>query len=124
VNEVLVCNPRKNALLKAGNKSEAVDARKLAELLRAGLPSPVYHGETSTVTVKHLGRSYEALTEDSTRVMSRLKALYRGQAIPSAGKGPYGRQREEWLGKLGGGGLQGRAQRLYQQLDALQALRR
>jgi transposase len=98
VHKVVVCNPRKNALLKPGNKSDAVDARKLAELLRAGLLSPVYHGETSTVTVKHLGRSYEVLTEDSTRVMSRLKALYRGQAIPSAGKKPYGRQREEWLG--------------------------
>ncbi len=124
VHQVVVCNPRKNALLKAGNKSDAVDARKLAELLRAGLLSPVYHGETSTVTVKHLGRSYESLTQDSTRVMSRLKALYRGQAIPSAGKRPYGRRREEWLGKLGGAGLQRRAQRLYQQLDVLQALRR
>ena len=124
VHKVVVCNPRQNALLKAGNKSDAVDARKLAELLRAGLLSPVYHGETSTVTVKHLGRSYESLTQDSTRVMSRLKALYRGQAIPSAGKRPYGGQRQEWLGKLGGAGLQSRAQRLYQQLDVLHALRR
>jgi len=124
VQQVLVCNPRKNALLKAGNKSDAVDARKLAELLRAGLLSPVYQGETSTVTVKQLGRSYEALTQDSTRVMSRLKALYRGQAIPSAGQRPYGARREEWLGKLGGAGVQSRARRLYQQLDVLHALRR
>jgi hypothetical protein len=55
--------------------------------------------------------------------MSRIKALYRGQAIPSAGKKPYGRQRDQWLGKLGGAGLQARAQRLYQQLDVLHALR-
>jgi len=34
VAEVLVCNPRKNALLKSGNKSDQIDARKLAELLR------------------------------------------------------------------------------------------
>jgi hypothetical protein len=27
--------------------------------------------------VKHLGRSHAALTQDTTRVMSRLKALYR-----------------------------------------------
>jgi transposase len=33
VHEVLVCNPRRNALLKEGNKSDKVDARKLAELL-------------------------------------------------------------------------------------------
>jgi hypothetical protein len=53
-------NPRKNALLKAGNKSDTIDARKLAELLRAGLLSPVYHGQNSTAAVKHLGRSYAA----------------------------------------------------------------
>src|SRR5205823_11557743 len=30
VSEVVVCNPRKNALLKSGNKSDQIDARKLA----------------------------------------------------------------------------------------------
>src|SRR3974390_273479 len=73
VARLVVCNPRQNALLKAGNKSDAIDARKLAELLRAGLLSPVYHGESSTQTVKQLGRSYAALTEDTTRPMGRLK---------------------------------------------------
>jgi hypothetical protein len=34
VTHLVVCNPRKNALLKAGNKSDRIDARKLAELLR------------------------------------------------------------------------------------------
>jgi hypothetical protein len=34
VTEVLVCNPRKNALLKEGSKGDQIDARKLAELLR------------------------------------------------------------------------------------------
>jgi hypothetical protein len=29
----LVCDPRKNALLKAGNKTDRIDARKLAERL-------------------------------------------------------------------------------------------
>jgi transposase len=124
VARVVVCNPRKNALLKAGNKSDTIDARKLAELLRAGLLSPVYHGETSTATVKQLGCSYAALTQDTTRVMSRLKALYRSHAIPSTGKKAYGpRHREEWLAQLRGAGLHGRAERLYQELDALQALR-
>src|SRR6202035_6133676 len=37
VMQVLVCDPRKNALLKAGNKNDRIDARKLADLLRAGL---------------------------------------------------------------------------------------
>src|ERR1700736_1440799 len=37
VTKVIVCNPRKNALLNAGNKNDRVDARKLSDLLRAGL---------------------------------------------------------------------------------------
>ena len=37
VQQVLVCNPRRNALLKEGSKSDKVDARKLAELLRTGM---------------------------------------------------------------------------------------
>jgi hypothetical protein len=32
VAKLVVCNPRKNALLKFGSKSDAIDARKLAEL--------------------------------------------------------------------------------------------
>jgi len=125
VAKLVVCNPRKNALLKAGNKSDTVDARKLAELLRAGLLSPVYHGQESKQTVKQLGRSYAALTEDTTRIMGRLKALYRSQAIACAGKKPYGsRHREEWLAQLSESGLQRRARRLYQELDLLQQLRR
>jgi hypothetical protein len=45
---VIVYNPRKNRLLRDGNKSDRIDARKLAQLLRAGLLSPVYHGEHGT----------------------------------------------------------------------------
>ena len=71
--ELVVCNPPQNALLKAGNKSDRIDARKLAELLRAGLLSPVYHGENSTAAVKHLCRSYAALTDDTTRVKAASK---------------------------------------------------
>ena len=46
VNKLVVCNPRKNALLKDGNKSDRIDACKLAELLRGNQLKPVYHGET------------------------------------------------------------------------------
>src|SRR6516162_10972685 len=45
VQQVLVCNPRRNALLKEGNKSDKIDAQKLADLLRTGMLRPVYHGE-------------------------------------------------------------------------------
>ena len=52
VEKPVVCNPRKNALLKSRSKSDAIDARKLAELLRAGMLSAAYHGETSALEVR------------------------------------------------------------------------
>src|SRR5260370_19036060 len=88
VTEVLVCDPRKNALLQAGNKNDRIDARKLADLLRTGLLSAVYHGENGLRTLKELARSYLAVTQDLTRVMNRLQALYRSWAIPLTGQLP------------------------------------
>ena len=124
VTQVLVCDPRKNALIKAGNKSDRIDARKLADLLYLNKLNPVYHGETGIRTLKESSRSYLALTRDTTRVMNRLKALYRGWAIPCAGQRVYApRYRSEWLAKITEVGVRRRAEIYYQQLDALRSLR-
>jgi transposase len=125
VEEVVVCNPRRNALLKEGSKSDKVDARKLADLLRTGMLRPVYHGENGLRTLRELARSYHTIGKDLTRVMNRLKAVYRGWGIACAGTQVYApRYREEWLNKLPQAGVRRRAELLYQQLDGLQALRR
>jgi uncharacterized protein YodC (DUF2158 family) len=58
VTKVVACGPRKNALLKSGNKNDRIDARKLADLLRPGLLSPVYHGENGIRSLKEPARSY------------------------------------------------------------------
>ena len=124
VYKLVVCNPRKNALLKDGNKSDRIDARKLAELLRLDNLKPVYHGETSVRMLRELARSYLTIVKDLTRVMNRLKALYRSWAIPCAGRDVYyTRHRSEWLGKIREAGVRRRAEQLYQQLDMLQYLR-
>src|ERR1700752_2547249 len=124
VANVLVCDPRKNALLKDGSKSDRIDARKLAELLRGNHLSPIYHGENGVRTLKELARSYLTITKDLTRVMSRIKAVYRSWAIPCAGPALYRpRHRAEWLAKIVEPGVRLRAERLYQQLNALEPLR-
>jgi len=86
VDKLVVCNPRKNALLKDGNKSDRLDARKLAELLRGNQLKPVYHGETGVRMLRELARSYLTIVKDLSRVMNRLKAVYRSWAIPCAGR--------------------------------------
>lgn len=125
VSQVVVCDPRKNALLKAGNKNDRIDARKLADLLRSGLLSPVYHGENGLRTLKELARSYLAVTQDLTRVRNRLKALFRSWAIACAGEQVYSpRHRQQWLDKISEPGVRRRAEFYYQQLDALRSLHR
>ena len=84
----------------------------------------MYHGEHGLRTLKELGRSYLTITKDLTRVMSRIKALYRSWAIPCSGTTVYAvRHRAEWLAKIPEPGVRLRAQRLYQQLDLLQPVR-
>jgi transposase len=101
VRRLVVCDPRKNALLKDGNKNDRVDARKLAELLRTNQVKPVYHEKHGTRALKEVGRSYLTVTKDVTRVMNRIKSVYRSWAIPCAGTSVYtARHRAEWLAKL------------------------
>ena len=124
VSRLVVCDPRKNALLKDGNKNDRVDARKLAELLRTNQVKPVYHEKHGTRALKELGRSYLTLTRDMTRVMNRIKSVYRSWAIPCAGTSVYTpSHRGEWLEKLMEPGVRIRAEHLYQQLDSLKPVR-
>src|SRR3984893_13477660 len=118
VTELVVCDPRKNALMKEGNKSDKIDARKLAHLLRGGYLRSVYHGENGLRTVKELARSYLTSRKAQTRVMNRVKALYRSWGICCAGQQVYApRHRSEWLNKIGETGVRRRAQVLSQQTD-------
>jgi transposase len=124
VTKIVVCDPRRNALLNEGSKSDRIDARKLAELLRGNQLKPVYHGEHGVRTLKELVRSYLTLSKDVARVMTRVKALYRSWAIPCTGKQVYApRHRAEWLAKISEPGVRRRAEFYYQQLDALRSLR-
>jgi transposase len=124
VSRLVVCDPRKNAQLKDGNKNDRIDARKLAELLRTNQVKPVYHEDHGTRALKELGRSYMTITKDTTRVMNRIKSVYRSWGIPCAGTSVYSRlHRAEWLAQLVEPGVRIRAEHLYQQLDSLQPLR-
>src|ERR1700736_4693524 len=107
VEKLVVCNPR-----------------KLAELLRGNQLKPVYHGETGVRMLRELSRSYLTIVKDLSRVMNRLKAVYRSWAIPCAGRDVYyTRNRAQWLAKIRDAGVRRRTERLYEQLDMLQYLR-
>jgi transposase len=83
VEKLVVCNPRKNALLKEGNKSDRIAGRKLAELLRGNQLKPVYHGENGVRMLRELSRSYLTIVKDLTRVMNRRKAGTEAGRLPA-----------------------------------------
>ncbi len=124
VTEVIVCDPRQNRLLAVGNKSDAIDAEKLAQLLRNRSLKAVDHADHGVRALKELVRNYDCLVQDATRVMLRLKALYRGRAIDCSGHDIYRQdRRKQWLKKLKEPGAKQRAEFLYKQWAALKPLR-
>lgn len=120
VERVVVCNTRGEG---HGNKSDRIDADRLSEQLRLGSLRSVFHGAKSVLTLKELVRNYSTLVEDSTRVMLRIKAMFRGRGILTPGVSVYrASHREEWLTQLEGGARM-RATSLLAQLDVLLELR-
>ena len=124
VSRLVVCDPRKAALLKDGNKSDRIDARKLAELLRtnqleAGVPRRAWgtHLERTGAQLSDPHQRCHAGDESDQSPVPKL-------AIPCGGTTVYApRHRAEWLAKIGEPGVRVRAERLYQQLDVLQPVR-
>lgn len=125
VSKVIVCDPRRNKLLLEGNKGDRIDALKLAQLLRAGMLRAVYHGDNGMRALKELVRNYTCLVSDTTRIMNRLKAIFRGRAIRCAGQDVYNLgHRDKWLAKLKERGVKQRTRFLYEELAVLMPLRR
>lgn len=121
VDRVVVCDRRGQR--RRGNHGDQVDADRLSHELRCGGLRAVYHGSVERLALKELARTYQNLVEDSTRVMQRLKALFRARGIKAPGKGVYRpRERAEWLAKLPDRAVRFRAEALYAQLDVLREL--
>lgn len=122
VDRVVVCDRRGER--RQGNKGDQVDADALSERLRRGGLRAVYHGSAHRATLKELTRTYLNLVEDSTRVMLRLKALFRARGIKAPGKRVYHpAHRAAWLAHLSERGVRFRAEALYAELTVLQMLR-
>lgn len=124
VSRVVVANPRKTSRGKHEQKTDEVDALRLARLLRSGELPSVYHGEHGTRSLKQLARHYAALVDDSTSLMNRVKAIFRSLAIDCPGQGVYSpHQRQLWLARLENDGTRFRCSALLEQLDTVRDLR-
>jgi transposase len=120
---ITVCDIRNNK--RRGNKSDRIDAHQLARWLRLGALKAVYQGDRNIRKLRDLAHGYLSTVSDSTRVMNRIKALYRSWSIPCGGRDVYyKRNRAEWLSKFPIRESEMRAGLYYAQLDLLKEHRK
>ncbi len=83
VNELIVCDPRRNALIaKDGDKDDPIDAEKLLHLARGGYLRAVHHcdSEDRALFKQRVGLYHEHVAQ-RVRVANRIMALLRRWGI-------------------------------------------
>jgi transposase len=78
VDRIVICDPFKNKLLCHGPKTDKIDARKLCQLLRAGLLTEVYHSTSDLYALRLLVSAYEDVVRSGIRVLNQQAALKLG----------------------------------------------
>ena len=121
---VVVCNPREHRSSRKSNKTDKIDAEKLARWLSRGqLTKLVYKDWHGTERLFHAVRCYDTLVSNRTRAKNRLKSLLRAHAVPVRGRGPYAsKPREKMLAKVTAAGVLERAEMLSKEIEMLTAL--
>jgi transposase len=88
VDELVVCNPSFIAK-RSGPKNDYLDAHHLAQQLRGGFLSPVFHDDSQLSDLRKIVSSYEDLIADLVRIKNRFKAHYISRGISVKGKKVY-----------------------------------
>jgi transposase len=94
---VLVTQP----LRREGNKSDAIDAWALADLLRRdAVDHSVFKSPQTFTVLRQAARGYIAVQSDLVRAKCRLNALYRSRGITASAEIYDKAERDAWLRKL------------------------
>jgi len=98
VARLVVCRPQ----ARRGPKSDAVDARELAERLRTNRTGPpVYKPSSEWARLQEAVRLESKLTQDLTRTKLRLSSLYRRRGLTCLNAEIYlPRHRGKWVAQL------------------------
>jgi len=88
VDDLIVCNPVANREYKR-KKTDKLDAKKLAKLLRGEFLTPVFHDGSAREQLRSLMSGYEDLVSDAVRLKNRYKSLFRKEGNKISGEKLY-----------------------------------
>ncbi len=91
VDKIIVCDPHRNKLLSEGPKTDKIDAKKLAKLLKADLVKPVFHTGNEIIYLRKILSGYEDLVKAGVRLKNQRSALFRAR-----GKKSKSEQLDHW----------------------------
>lgn len=99
--EVVVSNPlRTRAIASAKIKTDKVDARVLAQLLRSDFLPRVWQPDPETQRRRRLVSRRASLVGDRTKIKNRLHAVLHHRLLPVAVSDPFNRPGRAWLAAL------------------------
>jgi transposase len=81
VRKIIACNPAANVQYKRA-KTDKLDARNLAQLLRGDFLRPVFHDGSEREKFRMLVSGYDDTVQESTRLQNRIKAIKRRTRLP------------------------------------------
>ena len=118
--ELLVCNPVENKRYKKA-KTDKLDARELANLLRGNFLVPVYHDGSDREKFRDLMSGYQQLVDDAIKVKNRYKSLFRKDGQRPMGVRVY--HDESLLEGLSRKDLQFVGKQMYRLLEVMEKCR-
>lgn len=83
VDEIIVCDPRRNRYLTEAQQTDKIDAIKLAELAYSGLLKPVFHSGDSFVSLRNIVSGYEDTIKAGVRFKNQRSAILRANGAKS-----------------------------------------
>jgi transposase len=118
--DLIITDPKTNRWIgRAGQKNDAIDASKLAQLARGGYIKEIHHPIGHRRRFRELVMVYHDTVKSQTRIKNKLKAKFRQNGIKCSGETVYSvKYREEWQKRLPQDKVvQVMVEGLWQQLD-------
>ena len=100
--KLVITDAKKNRWIgSSGQKGDAIDALKLAQLARGGYIKEIHHSVGQRRRFRELMIAYHDAVRSTTRIKNKIKARFRQNGIQCTGATVYSETyREEWKAKL------------------------